>query len=86
MNSKLSYNGQALNADVAQSVERILGKDEVHGFDSRHQLQIKSEKRRVSRTKNGWSIDHPFLFFYKTCSGIDFCCYGKISFAVFICF
>ena len=28
-------------ADVAQPVERILGKDEVHEFDSRHQLQLK---------------------------------------------
>ena len=36
-------------ADVAQPVERILGKDEVHEFDSRHQLQMKTplcEKRR----------------------------------------
>ena len=28
-------------ADVAQPVERILGKDEVHEFDSRHQLHMK---------------------------------------------
>ena len=28
-------------ADVAQPVERILGKDEVHEFDSRHQLHLK---------------------------------------------
>ena len=37
------------DADVAQPVERILGKDEVHEFDSRHQLQMKTplcEKRR----------------------------------------
>ena len=36
------------DADVAQQVERILGKDEVHEFDSRHQLQLKHlcEKRR----------------------------------------
>ena len=29
------------DADVAQQVERILGKDEVHEFDSRHQLHMK---------------------------------------------
>ena len=28
------------NAAVAQSAERILGKDEVHGFDSHQQLHV----------------------------------------------
>ena len=43
------YNSFCCSADVAQPVERILGKDEVHEFDSRHQLQKKTplcEKRR----------------------------------------
>ena len=39
------------DADVAQPVARILGKDEVHEFDSRHQLQLKhlcGKRRGVS--------------------------------------
>ena len=59
-------------ADVAQPVERILGKDEVHEFDSRHQLQMKTplcEKRRgvfvcILRFFEGllWEGAGPFSF------------------------
>ena len=49
---KLINLNRLFRAHVAQSVERFLGKEEVHRFDSGHGLQNRAGKNKLMRGKS----------------------------------